>query len=69
MNDAPHFKDSHYGFEYGAVRVVRAASYKGMVMIGIAKRTLPDYGPFDLTIYVSPTGRSIRVFRGDKELK
>lgn len=53
-----------YGFQFGAALVERCAEIRGTTIT----RITPDTGE-RLDIYVSPTGRSVRVFRGGKELK
>ena len=63
--------EHQYGFSWGPIDVRRMASIKrdgglGRVL-GIYRRK--GAGPvIDLEIYISPTGRSIRVFRGKDEL-
>ena len=61
--------ETKYGFRWGPVRVERFASFprdgdKISRCIGITS----DTGQV-LHVYVSPTGRSVRVFRGGRELK
>ena len=54
-----------FGFRFGAAVVYRCAELpEGRVVIGVK----PDEGE-ELSIYVSRTGRSVRVFRGGVELK
>lgn len=60
------YRETAYGFEYGPIKVTRIASdeKKGWVVLGIevaAKRKLQ--------VYVSGTGRSVRVHLDGKELK
>jgi hypothetical protein len=54
-----------YGFSWNACDVVRYAEMPdGSVMFGVESDEKRQ-----LTIYVSPKGKSVRVFRADKELK
>lgn len=53
-----------YGFRYGPIEVRRCFEIDGRVMIEIK----PDQGE-SLTIYASPTGRSLRVYRNHRELR
>ena len=53
-----------YGFTWGPVRVERIANFKPR-----KDREAYVVGVNDLEIYVSKTGRSVRVFRGGRELK
>ena len=57
-----------YGFEWGPMQVTRTMSFRGSHVVTIAPTGKPESGQA-LDIYVSATGRSIRVFRGNKELK
>jgi hypothetical protein len=67
--------DTRYGFQWGPVAVERLASIKDGR--GERRRVLGIYiGDSDnphrkqaLEIYVSPSGRSVRVWRDGKELK
>lgn len=52
-----------YGFRWGQLDVVRLIEYRGNRALAI--RT--DFG--EVEVYVSPTGRSIRVMREGVELK
>jgi hypothetical protein len=52
-----------YGFAWGPVEVVRVTTIKR------ANGTYHILRVNDLEIYVSPTGRTTRVFRGGEELK
>lgn len=58
-------RDTPYGFEWGAAEVTRIASHHGAVAIGVkgarSKRRVE--------VYISPTGRSVRVFVDGVELK
>jgi hypothetical protein len=55
---------TQYGFTFGAAEVQRVAELNGHVAIAVkgAKGR-------EVTVYVSPKGNSIRVFRDGKELK
>ena len=60
--------DVRYGFRWGPIKVIRYAAFqrpKGELcrVIGIESDAAPT-----LHIYVSPTGRSVRVYRNGKEL-
>lgn len=52
-----------YGFRWGQLDVVRLAEFKGTRALSIRS----DFGSIE--VYVSPTGRSIRVWRDGDELK
>lgn len=57
---------NRYGFRWGPMSVVRAATFAG------DRRVLSittDGSDDRLSVYVSPTGRSVRVFRNGKELR
>jgi hypothetical protein len=58
-----NIEDDQYGFRWGQVVVQRAAEYDNRKVL----RIKPDHGK-DISIYVSATGRSIRVYRDGKEL-
>lgn len=54
------------GFEWGAARVVRITELpKGGVVIGIG---IVGNDATEIDVYVSPTGRKMRVYRGNREL-
>lgn len=59
--------DDQYGFRWGPVRIIRYAIFDrptGLCrVIGIDSDKAPR-----IQIYVSPTGRSVRVYRDGKEL-
>jgi hypothetical protein len=52
-----------YGFDWGPMSVERCMEHEGRRCV----RIHTPYGA--VNVYVSPTGRSIRVFKGGKELK
>lgn len=52
------------GFRFGPITVRRCYHIEGRVVIEV----IPDVGE-RLTIYASPTGRSLRVFRDGRELR
>lgn len=67
--------DTQYGFKWGPVAVERLAEFprsggqcKVMGLYRVKGPTRADMEQV-LEIYVSPTGRSVRVFRNGKELK
>lgn len=64
---SPEHNEDRYGFRWGPVVISRWASFQRpnghCRVLGIR----PDRGPA-LEVYVSPTGRSVRVFRDGKEL-
>lgn len=65
MTDEEKAQALLYGFRFGPVLVWR---YAGLPEDRRVVRIAADEGdPID--IYISPTGRSLRVFRGGKELK
>lgn len=54
---------TRYGFRWDQLDVVRAMDFRGTNVVSVETE-------FDkVQIYVSPTGRSVRVFRGGNELK
>lgn len=53
-----------YGFNWGPVKVERLANFKPR-----KDREVFIVGVNDVEVYVSKTGRSVRVFRDGKELK
>lgn len=55
-----HYRETDYGFEYGAIRIERITSQDGRVFIGIGPRDAKACVYF-IDIYASPTGKSIRV--------
>jgi hypothetical protein len=62
-----HYKETDYGFEWGAVKIERIFSDKksGWVTIGFSTPKYPDHG---IQIYTTRTGK-VRIFKDDKELK
>lgn len=57
MNDDVRLARTRYGFEWGAMTVTRAASYRGYVVLFVDSKTER------LQIAVSPKGRSMVVHR------
>lgn len=59
-----------YGFTWGPIKVTRVTQVERRRGAGNTRvlQVLTATG-VTLNIYVSPTGRSVRVFRGGKELK
>lgn len=55
--------ETQYGFTWGPAEVTRMATFRETRVLGI--RT----GRHKVAVYVSPTGRSVRVFKDGKELK
>lgn len=55
-----HYKETPYGFEYGAVTIEREISdeKQGWVQIGVRSKQLPCY---NIHLYITKTGR-IKVF-------
>lgn len=53
-----------YGFAWGPMGVTRVAEYKGTVVVDITTDTGKS-----ISVYVSPKGRSIRVFGDGSEWK
>jgi hypothetical protein len=53
-----------YGFKWGAAEVSRLADFNGTVVIRVS--TIEDKR---VEVYVSPAGRSLRVFQDGKELR
>jgi hypothetical protein len=60
-----------YGFVYGPAEVARLFEHNGAVCIGIYQAGDKDNSKRGVEIYVSPRGRSFRVYQrgGSKELK
>jgi hypothetical protein len=56
---------NRYGFRWGPMSVVRAAMFGQRRVLSITTDGTNDR----LSVYVSPTGRSVRVFRNGKELR
>lgn len=52
-----------FGFRFGPMDVVRATEHEGTHYVQVVS----DYVTIDVS--VSPTGRSVRVFRNGEELK
>ncbi len=56
-------RTTDYGFEWGPVEVTRVLNHRGTRVLFIKSAT-----GVALQISVSPTGRSVRVFKGTREL-
>lgn len=54
---------TQFGFTWGGATVTRCADFDGTVVIEVAGSGKK------VTVYVSPTGRSVRVFKDGQELK
>jgi len=66
----PESGDSIYGFKWGQVVVERMASFMPRVGSPCSRKMLRvRTDSTAVEIYVSPGGRSIRVFKDGKELK
>ena len=57
-----------YGFKWGPLEVLRTMEFKGTHVVEIAPVN-ESTRKNAVTVYVSKTGRSVRVFRDGKELK
>jgi hypothetical protein len=55
--------NTDYGFIWEQLEVQRLAEIKGTKVVAI------DAKSNRVTVYVSPTGRSVRVFKNGKEMK
>ena len=55
---------TQYGFTWGGAVVTRLAEFDGTVVIGVSTEAGES-----VAVYVSPAGRSVRVFQDGKELK
>jgi hypothetical protein len=55
--------ETDYGFVWGPAEVTRHCQFNGTVSIGVNSEV------HKVTIYVSPKGHSVRVWRNGKELK
>jgi hypothetical protein len=64
MNDTPNYP-TPCGFRFGAAEISRTAD---LPQGGVIIQVIPDHGK-PLDVYISRTGRSVRVFRGGAELK
>lgn len=65
-NGSPEIALTQYGFDWGGAVVERTMSFRDGVCITIkGKRGKKN----TINVYVSPTGQSIRVWKGRKELK
>lgn len=53
---AAFYKETQYGFQWGPVEVQRQISHKGYVVFG-----LKFVNGMERQLYVSPTGRSVRL--------
>ena len=58
-----HYKETQYGFEYGAASIIRAYSDDKKGWVAFDLKTPMD----NIVIYVTKTGK-VRIHRGDKEL-
>lgn len=56
------FAVTRYGFKWGPAQVERLASHEGSVVLSL----LTDTGR-RLQLYVSPTGRSVRIYERGKQ--
>jgi len=63
------FSETAYGFTWGQVKVERLISVEPKKGRGTYRVLSVDTEHSKLEITVSPTGRSVRVFRDGKELK
>jgi hypothetical protein len=63
-NDEHRVTDGPYGFAWGPMEVRRVAEVSGSVALDITTDTGKR-----VTVYVSPTGRSLRVFGDGGEWK
>lgn len=63
-------EQTRFGFKWGQIEVARLASFVRREGKGATRilRVKTEAGK-EIEIYVSPTGRSLRVFRDGKELK
>jgi hypothetical protein len=68
LENVMHYKETQYGFEYGAARIQRICSdeKKGWVTIGVET---PKYKGHDtIQVYITRTGK-VRIFSKDGEWK
>jgi len=59
----PEDVDTSFGFKWRGVEVERLAIVRGAKVLGIKVNNTK------VEVYVSPTGRSVRVWKNGKELK
>jgi hypothetical protein len=64
MSDEHRVNPGPYGFSWGPMNVTRVAEHKGYVVVDITTATGKS-----VSVYVSPTGRSLRVFGDGGEWK
>lgn len=57
MSAHTHYKETTFGFEYGAAKVERLFSHKGAVCVRVGGKHQ------GVEIYVSKTGRSVRMLK------
>jgi len=57
-----HYRETKYGFEYGALTIERLFSVEGYVYV--SAKTKRD----EVQICCSPRGRSLRIFRKGKRI-
>jgi hypothetical protein len=55
---------TRYGFQFGAAEVTRLTDFKGTAVIEVSTTAGRN-----VQIYVSPKGKSLRVFRDGKEMR
>lgn len=60
--------ETRYGFRWGPLKVRRTMSFRGTHVVVIEPASESNRKNA-VEVYVSKTGRSVRVFRGGKELK
>lgn len=58
--------ETDYGFKWGSMEVTRILSHEGYKAVTVGPVDDPDRS---VEIYVSPKGKSVRVFRKGMELK
>ncbi len=57
-----------YGFTWGPARVERLMAFRRRTGLARVLRVSTAFPGQDIEIYISPSGRSVRVFRGAQEL-
>lgn len=65
----PEYASTQYGFRWGPVEVTRIGSWVRRRGRGATVVLEVKAGKTKLDIYVSPTGRSVRVYKGNREVE
>jgi len=66
---ADSYGNTQYGFNWGPLKVLRAARFEGRAKHPGARVVTVETRFESVNVYVSDGGRSVRVFKDGKELK